>query len=79
MLWRIVVGLVQAPIILLYALLCLGLSAIGLGAAYLLLTLGVQMLNDPLAAWLLAAFGLLWAAFWLAMLGAVLRAAAGND
>jgi len=79
MLRRLLAGLLASPVVLLYALLCLGLSAIGLGGAYLLLTLGVQTFNDPLIAWLLAGFGLLWAGFWLVLLVTVLRAAAADD
>jgi hypothetical protein len=76
---RIVWALLQSPLTLLYALLCLGLSAIGLGGAYLLLTLGRQTFGDPLMAWLLAGFGLLWAGFWLYLLGVVLHAAITED
>jgi hypothetical protein len=79
MLRRIVLALLRAPMILLYALLCLGLSAIGFAGAYLLLTLGLQTFNDPLAVWLIGGFGLLWGGFWLYLLGLVLRAAAGGD
>jgi hypothetical protein len=79
MLRRLLAGLLASPVVLIYALLCLGLSAIGLGAAYLLLTLGVQTFSDPLMAWLLAGFGLLWAGFWLFLLVTVLRAAAEDD
>lgn len=74
MLWRIVLALLQSPLTLLYVLLCLGLSAIGLGGAYLLLTLGLQMFGDPLLVWLLAAFGVLWSCFWLYLLAVVVRA-----
>lgn len=79
MLWRIAVALLRSPITLLSALLCLGLGAIGFGGAYLLLTLGLQTFSDASVAWLLAAFGLLWGAFWLYMLGVVVRASMDDD
>jgi hypothetical protein len=79
MAWRLARALVRAPLTLLYALLCLGLSAIGLAGAYLLLTIGLQTLEDPLMVWLMAGFGLLWAAFWLYLLAVVLRAAGQDD
>lgn len=72
---RILLALLRSPLTLIYVLLCLVLSAIGFGGAYLLLTLGLQTFADPLMAWLLAGFGLLWACFWLYLLGVVLRAA----
>jgi hypothetical protein len=77
--YRIVWALLRSPLTLIYGLLCLGLSAIGFGGAYLLLTLGLQTFSDPLMAWLLAGFGLLWAGFWLYLLGVVLRAAITDD
>jgi hypothetical protein len=79
MLRRIVGALLRSPVTLLFATFCLGLSAIGFGGAYLLLTLGLQTLSDPAMAWLLAGFGLLWAAFWLYMLGVVVRGALPDD
>ena len=57
--WRIALALLRSPLILLYALLCLALSAIGLIGAYLLLTLGLETFTDPVVVWLMAGFGLL--------------------
>jgi hypothetical protein len=68
-----------SPLTLIYALVCLGLSAIGLGSAYLLLTLGLQTFNDPSMAWLLAGFAVSWAVFWLFLLAMVLRAAGADE
>jgi hypothetical protein len=79
MLWRIVVALLRSPLTVVYAVLCLGLSALGLGGAYLLLTLGLETLGDPLPIWLLAGFGLLWGGFWLYLLGVVVRAAVDDE
>lgn len=76
---RIVWALLRSPLTLVYVLLCLGLSGIGFGGAYLLLTLGRQTLGDPLMVWLLAGFGLLWAGFWLYLLGVVVHAAVTDD
>jgi len=76
--WRIALALLRSPLILLYALLCLALSAIGLIGAYLLLTLGLETFTDPVVVWLMAGFGLLWGGFWLYLLAVVVRAAADD-
>jgi hypothetical protein len=73
--WRIVLALLRSPLTLVYVLLCLGLSAIGLSGCYLLLTLGLHTFDDQLLIWLLAGFGMLWGGFWLYLLVGVLRAA----
>jgi hypothetical protein len=79
MLRRIALALLRSPIILLYAVLCLGLSLIGFTGAYLLLTLGLQILADDLTVWLMAGFGVAWGCFWLYLLGVALRAAMDDE
>jgi hypothetical protein len=72
--WRILLALLRSPLTVVYVFLCLCLSSIGLGGAYLLLTLGLQTFGDPRLIWLLAGFALLWGCFWLYLLWVVLRA-----
>ena len=78
MLGRIARALLRSPLTLVSVLLCLALSAIGLGGAYLLLTVGLQTFADPVVVWLMGGFGLLWAGFWVYLGGVVLLAAAGD-
>lgn len=72
---RLARALLRAPLTLLYTLLCLGLSALGAGGAYLLLTLGLQVFGNPAVVWAMAGVGIGWAALWLYLLFLVLRAA----
>jgi hypothetical protein len=74
MLRRILAALLHSPLVLVYVVLCLGLSSVGFGAAYILLTLGLQTFGDPLPMWLLAGLGVSWGAFWLYLLVVVVRA-----
>ena len=79
MLNRVASALLRSPVLLLYFLLCVFLSGIGFAGAYLLLTLGLVMLGDPLVVWLLGIFGLVWGLFWLYLLAMVLRGVAEDE
>jgi len=72
---RLLWALLRSPLLVVYGLLCLAMSAIGLVSAYLLLTFGLETFSEPSRAWLMAGFALLWAGFWLYLLLVVLHAA----